>query len=81
MNQNEKEIERVCWKCGSKIASDEQAYGVSIDPDAPVFECEVCHQKWKLEQSWNAIKEYILRNKPELWDEDLDTTFRTVVLD
>lgn len=39
------------------------------------------NEKKKMEEAWNKIRAYILETKPELWDEDLDTTFRTLVID
>jgi len=38
-------------------------------------------EKKELEEAWNKIKEYIQATKPDLWDEKLDTVFRTLVLD
>jgi hypothetical protein len=42
---------------------------------------EIEREKEELARKWKAIKEYVLKNHPELWDTDLDTAFQTIVLD
>ena len=42
---------------------------------------EIEREKEELARKWKAIKEYVLKNRPELWDTDLDTAFQTIVLD
>jgi hypothetical protein len=42
---------------------------------------EIEREKEELARKWKAIKEFVLKNRPELWDTDLDTAFQTIVLD